>query len=55
MFLSRDIEPMLKNENLSYIAQNHLSITILEYLVHRWKIEITAECLLFITSALKRL
>ena len=32
MFQSRDIEPMLKNENLSNIAPNHLSITLLENL-----------------------
>ena len=36
MFPSGNIEPLLKNENLTYIAQNYSSITILEYLVHRW-------------------
>ena len=29
------IESMLKNVNLSYVAQNHLSVTILKYLLYR--------------------
>ena len=46
MLQNGDIEPMLKNENLCCIAQNHSSIKILKYLVHRWQMNITAEFLL---------
>ena len=34
---------MLETNNLSYIAQNHSSVTILKHVVYRWQMNITAE------------
>ena len=34
---------MLKNNNLSYTAQNHSSVTILNHFVNGWQMNITAE------------
>ena len=48
-----------KNVNLSYIAQNHSSMSILKYLLHRRKMNITVETsyhdIELIISVLKRL
>ena len=43
MFQSRNIAPILENNNLSYTSQNHSSVTILEHFVYRWQMNITAE------------
>ena len=46
MFQScRDIALQLENKNinLSYIAQNHSSVTILKHFVYKWRIDITSE------------
>ena len=43
MFQSLDMKPMLENINFSYIAQNHLSITILIHFVYRCQLNITTE------------
>ena len=40
---SRNIAPMLENNNLSYIAENHSSVTLLKHFVYRWHTYITAE------------
>ena len=37
---------MLKNNNLSYISQNHSSVTILKHFVYRWHMNINAEFML---------
>ena len=34
---------MLEHINLSFIAKNHSSVTILKHLMYRWQITITAE------------
>ena len=34
---------MLKNYNLSYVAQNHSSVISLKYFVYRWQMNITTE------------
>ena len=43
MFQSWNTAPMLKNNNLSYIAENHLGVTILKNFVYGWQINVTAE------------
>ena len=44
-FLScpRDIAPKLENTNLSFIAQNHSSVTTLKHCVYRWQMNIITE------------
>ena len=37
------MEPMLENMNLSYLAQNHLSMTRLKQFVYRCQMYITTE------------
>ena len=34
---------MLENNNLFYIAQNHLSVKTLKHFVYRWQMNITVE------------
>ena len=41
----RDTALNLENINLSYIAQNHSSVTILKHFVYRWQIDIIPEFL----------
>ena len=43
MSQSGDIAPKLENINLSYIAQDHSSVIILEHFVCRWQMNIITE------------
>ena len=43
MSQSRDIAPKLENINLSYIVQNHSSVTILKHFVYRYQMNIITE------------
>ena len=43
MSQSGDIAPKLENTNLSFIAQNHSSVTTLKHCVYRWQMNVITE------------